>query len=108
MSNQGMENYRNAVAMVTAPDAFLELTTIAQGGQTLKAYKHAPGSMRDLWMLGQGYADQEYIVYGDERWTFAEAGQLVSPCLCSGSMRFVNLECLTHWRNVSTNTASML
>ena len=28
MSNQVMENYRSAVAMVTAPDAFLELTTI--------------------------------------------------------------------------------
>ena len=78
MSNQVMENYRSAVAMVTAPDAFLELMTIDHGGQTLKAYKHAPGSMRDLWMLGQGYADQEYIVYGDERWTFAEAGQLVA------------------------------
>jgi acyl-CoA synthetase (AMP-forming)/AMP-acid ligase II len=78
MSNPIIEHYRNAVAMVTAPDAFLELTTIEQGGQALKAYKHAPGSMRDLWMLGQGYADQEYIVYGDERWTFAEAGQLVA------------------------------
>ena len=78
MSKPVIEHYRSAVAMVTAPDAFLELTTIEQGGQTLKAYKHAPGSMRDLWMLGQGYADQEYIVYGDERWTFAEAGQLVA------------------------------
>ena len=78
MSNPVIEHYRNAVAMVTAPEAFLELTTIEHGGQTLKAYKHAPGSMRDLWMLGQGYADQEYIVYGDERWTFAEAGQLVA------------------------------
>ena len=72
-----MAHYRDAVAMVTAPGAFLELTTIDHGGQTLKAYKHAPVSMRDLWMMGQGYGDQEYIVYGDERWTFAEAGQLV-------------------------------
>ena len=47
MSNPIIEHYRNAVAMVTAPEAFLELTTIEQGGQTLKAYKHAPGSMRD-------------------------------------------------------------
>ena len=38
MSNQVMENYRSAVAMVTAPDAFLELTTIEHGGQMLKAY----------------------------------------------------------------------
>ena len=70
-----MEHYRNAVEMVTAPGAFLELTTIEVGGHELKAYQHAPGSMRDLWFLGQGYGDQEYIVYGDERWTFAEAGQ---------------------------------
>ena len=73
-----MEHYRDAVAMVTAPGTFLELTTIDHGGQSLKAYKHAPVSMRDLWMMGQGYGEQEYIVYGDERWTFAEAGQLVA------------------------------
>ncbi len=73
-----MGHYRDAVAMVTAPGAFLELTMIDHGGQTLKAYKHAPVSMRDLWMMGMGFGDQEYIVYGDERWTFAEAGQLVA------------------------------
>ena len=78
MSNHVMAHYRDAVAMVTAPGAFLELTTIDHGGQALKAYKHAPASMRDLWMMGQGYGDQEYIVYSDERWTFAEAGQLVA------------------------------
>ena len=36
----------------------------------------------------------------------SEMGQLVSPCLCSGSMRFVHLECLTRWRNLSTNPQS--
>ena len=61
---QVMDNYRKAVAMVTAPDAFLELTTIDLGGCTLKAYRHAPGSLRDLWQLGQGHGDKEYIVYG--------------------------------------------
>jgi hypothetical protein len=35
-----------------------------------------------------------------------EAGLLVSPCLCSGSMRFVHLDCLTHWRQVSVNPLS--
>ena len=34
-----MAHYRDAVAMVTAPGAFLELTTIDHGGHTLKAYK---------------------------------------------------------------------
>ena len=78
MTDEVMEHYRRAVEMVTAPDAFLELTTIEVGGNKLKAYKHAPGSMRDLWMLGQGYGDQEYIVYGEERYTFAQAGQIVA------------------------------
>ena len=72
-----MAHYRDAVAMVTAL-RISRATTIDHGGQPLKAYKHAPVSMRDLWMMGQGYGDQEYIVYGDERWTFAEAGQLVA------------------------------
>ena len=36
----------------------------------------------------------------------SEAGQLVSPCLCSGSMRFVHLDCLTKWRTVSSNPLS--
>ena len=76
--SQAMDNYRQAVAMVTAPEAFLELTTIEQGGCTLKAYQHAPGSLRDLWLMGQGHGDKEYIVYGDERLTYAEAGQLVA------------------------------
>jgi len=78
MTDEVMEHYRRAVEMVTAPEAFLELTTIEVGGNKLKAYKHAPGSMRDLWMLGQGYGDQEYIVYGEERYTFAQAGQIVA------------------------------
>ncbi len=78
MSGLVMEHYRNAVEMVTAPGALLELTTIDVGGHGLKAYRHAPGSMRDLWLLGQGFGDQEYIVYGDERWTFAEAGKIVA------------------------------
>ena len=78
MSSEVMEHYRNAVAMVTAPGAFLELTTVDVDGHVLKSYQHAPGSMRDLWLLGQGFGDQEYIVYNDERCTFAEAGQIVS------------------------------
>ena len=78
MSHEVMDHYRKAVEMVTAPGAFLELTTIEEDGHALKAYQHAPGSMRDLWLLGQGFADQEYIVYGDERWTFNEARQIVA------------------------------
>jgi len=77
-TDQVMGYYRQAVEMVTAPGAFLEVTTIERQGYALKAYKHAPGSLRDLWLLGQSHGDKEYIVYGEERWTYAEAGQFVA------------------------------
>ena len=38
----------------------------------------------------------------------SENGQLVSPCLCSGSMRFVHVECLTQWRQMSANPLSFV
>ena len=33
----------------------------------------------------------------------ADDGKLISPCLCSGSIRFVHLDCLNHWRRSSAN-----
>ena len=36
----------------------------------------------------------------------ADAGRLVSPCLCSGSMRYVHLDCLSQWRKISANPLS--
>jgi len=77
-TDQVMACYRQAVEMVTAPGAFLEVSTIERAGHEIKAYKHAPGSLRDFWLLGQSYGDKEYIVYGDERLTYAEAGQIVA------------------------------
>ena len=34
------------------------------------------------------------------------AGKLISPCLCSGSMRFVHTSCLDDWRSQSANPRS--
>lgn len=33
-----------------------------------------------------------------------EEGRLISPCLCKGSMKYVHLLCLQHWRTASANT----
>mmetsp|Transcript_9558 Transcript_9558/g.13360 ORF Transcript_9558/g.13360 Transcript_9558/m.13360 type:complete len:1184 (-) Transcript_9558:21-3572(-) len=35
-----------------------------------------------------------------------DEGRLISPCLCRGSIRFVHLECLQHWRRESRNTSA--
>ena len=36
----------------------------------------------------------------------SERGLLFSPCRCNGSMRFVHVECLNNWRNMSRNPRS--
>eukprot|EP01048_Picozoa_sp_COSAG05_P019516 COSAG05_NODE_3078_length_2344_cov_1.261470_2_plen_697_part_01 len=36
-----------------------------------------------------------------------DAGELFSPCLCRGSMRFVHRECLDRWRHASSNARSV-
>jgi len=35
-----------------------------------------------------------------------DEGKLISPCKCKGSIRFVHLTCLEHWRTVSKNSKS--
>ena len=36
----------------------------------------------------------------------AGAGRLISPCMCSGSMRYVHVTCLNDWRQESANPRS--
>jgi len=37
---------------------------------------------------------------------FSDGGRLISPCMCTGSMRFVHPECLNEWRAQSANPRS--
>ncbi len=57
---------------LTAPGAQFEITDVEVRGQTLKAYAGAPGSLRDIWALAAGYGDADYLVYNDERWSYAK------------------------------------
>lgn len=42
-------------------------------GQRLKTWQHAPSSLRQLWSGTSGFADRDYLVYGEERWTYGRA-----------------------------------
>ena len=70
--------FKEALEMTTAPGGLLELTTIERDGVPVKAFAQAPGSMRDLWALSTGHGDAEYMVYGDERWTYSETAKVVA------------------------------
>ena len=70
--------FKQALEMTTAPGGLLELTTIERDGVPVKAFAQAPGSMRDLWRLSVGHGDAEYLIYNDERWTYAQAAKIVA------------------------------
>jgi long-chain acyl-CoA synthetase len=62
---------QQALAELTAPGAAYELQTVAVGTRTLRCFTGAPVTLRALY---EGTASaQPFVVYGDQRFTFAEA-----------------------------------
>ncbi len=69
---------REAWGEMTAAGQMFELADIEIRGQTLKSFSNAPTNLRDMWLMSAGYADADYLVYQDERWTYAEAHDQVN------------------------------
>jgi len=67
------EELREAWAALTAPGAQFEIVETEVRGQKLRSYKNAPPTLRELWQISAAHGDKEYLVYGDERWTFTRA-----------------------------------
>lgn len=62
-----------AWAELTAPGAPFEIEEITVRGTTLRAFKNAPRNVRDIWLSTAQFADRDYLVYQDERLTYAQA-----------------------------------
>lgn len=62
---------------LTAVGAPFEVETIEVRGAPMKVYKNAPKTVRDLWLASSAFAEREYLVYQDERITYAEAHKMV-------------------------------
>ena len=60
-----------AIAELTAPGQPYELQHIVAGGAEVRAFRNAPRSLGQLF--ADTVSDQPFLIYGDERWTFAEA-----------------------------------
>ncbi|MFN8018295.1 MAG: class I adenylate-forming enzyme family protein [Acidimicrobiales bacterium] len=69
-------SYEEAVAEVTGPGARYETHEIEVDGITYTAFKGAPSSLKELGDLTRLYGDAEFLVYEDERYTFAEVHAL--------------------------------
>ena len=60
-----------AIAELTAPGQPFELVGIEANGRRIRAFRHAPRSLRELYESTA--SDLPFLVWGDERLTFAQA-----------------------------------
>ena len=67
-----------AWAELTQPGATFEIATVEVGGAPLRSFRNAPPSVRALWMSTAAFGPRDYLVYGDERITYAQAHEQVA------------------------------
>lgn len=67
------EELRNTWDELIGPGQIFEIESVEVRGSPVRVYKHAPGSLRDVWLASAAFADNEYLIYQDERLTYAQA-----------------------------------
>lgn len=72
------KEYKDAWAALIAPGADFEVTTTNVRGVDIRTYANAAPNLRDAWAATIAYAEREYLVYEDERLTYAEAHERVN------------------------------
>ncbi len=64
---------KQAWSELTAPGAPFEIVEIPVRGNNIRMYKNAPPSVRELWLSTAAYGDRDYLVYENDRLTYAQA-----------------------------------
>jgi long-chain acyl-CoA synthetase len=72
-----MQHYLSTWEEMAADGGQFEMTEINVRGVPMRVFKNAPPTMRAFWELAAGYADRDYVVYEDERYTYAEVAATV-------------------------------
>lgn len=70
--------FKRAWGELTAPGQMFEVQPVRVRGVDLLAYRHAPASLRDVWLMSAGHGDRDYLVYRGERIAYAEAHRRVA------------------------------
>ena len=65
--------YQSVWEALTAAGADFEVQTITVRDIPIRTYKQAPGTLRDIWLASQAWAENDYLVFGEERLTYGEA-----------------------------------
>ncbi|HEY4377562.1 MAG TPA: AMP-binding protein, partial [Acidimicrobiales bacterium] len=65
-------SYADAATQVTMPGTGYETVESTIGGIDYTVFKNAPPNLRTIFAAAKGYGDRVFLVYEDERLTFAE------------------------------------
>jgi len=68
-----MDDLKQAWQKLTAPGAPFAWSVRDVGGLPMRTYDAAPASLRAIWESSAAYGDRDYLIYGEERLTYAEA-----------------------------------
>ena len=63
---------------LTAEGSQFELEEVNVRGIDLLCYKNQPATLRDFWLSSLRFGNADYLVYGDERISYAEAHEHVA------------------------------
>ena len=63
---------------LTSAGQLFEIETLDVRGFPARSYKHAPASLREIWQGTAAYEGREYLIYQDERYTYAQAHELTA------------------------------
>lgn len=72
------DELREVWTELTAPGAPFEIAEVEVRGVPLKAFANASPTLRDFWLQSALQGDKDYLVYRDERWTYADAHREVA------------------------------
>ena len=64
-------SYEEAVAAVTAPGAPFAIREELVRGRRMKVFERTPPSLRAFFQATRAHGEREFLVYEDERWSFA-------------------------------------
>lgn len=74
----GVNERDDAIARLTAPGEQFALEEVTVRGRTMRVFANAPTSLRAVLEATEAHGDRDFLVYRDERITYAEHRRLVA------------------------------
>ena len=116
-----VDDFNAALASLTAPGGPFGWTVREVNGVPVRVYDNAMPDMRAVWAMSAAHGDKDYLVYGEERYSYAEAHARVRALahhLRTGygagpgtrvaiSMRNYPEWVLSHWAIISVGAAAV-